>query len=208
MRATELFHADGHSAGIFYCGECRVVHTNQNFAEKCCEPKFCTSQDQYHCGKELGKSDYGPICSTCFDQKRREQTDLKLATATLVEDYDGFVYSHVYDGRRDGFFETADSLSEQCADDWDYEKDAAIIAPEFAFCCTSRPPQRHDIGDVLEQMFCDSFEDAADFAVETEPLERALDAFWEANKGVVSYEPDYTRKVRVWAAQAAPEVSA
>lgn len=38
-------------------------------------------------------------------------------------------------------------------------------------------------------------------AVETDALEAALDVFWEANKHIVSWTPDYKRKVRIPGAQ-------
>lgn len=38
MNATELFHSDGKTAGVWYCAECRVVHKDQPGAEQCCKP--------------------------------------------------------------------------------------------------------------------------------------------------------------------------
>ena len=189
MSALELFHQDGKPAGIFYCSECRIVHLTKVQADRCHGQITC------QCGRIVTER-YYENCEECRRAENRRKEAERLEKAEIVSGYDGWIYTDAVNGTQDGFFESVSDLVEWCEEN-DGEDGEAIAIPEFAYCCNDKPPQRVDIDDVLEQMFTDSFEDAQDHAVETEPLRVALDTFWRANMHIVSYCPDYKRKVRV-----------
>ncbi len=193
--AIELFHQDGVATGIFYCSACRVVHHTRDRAWECCNPKYCSSDDEFHCGKQLDRR-YGGICGACDSAKRKAEMKRRLDDAELVEGYEGWVWSPSLGGRNDGFFDGIGDLIDFCEEN-DDDEEAPITIPEFVFCCEDSPPQRVEIGDVLEQMFADSFEDTQDQADGEHELTVALDTFWRKNEHIVSYSPDYKRKVRI-----------
>lgn len=188
----ELFHQDGRSAGIWYCPTCRAVL--RSFDDSCCRERTCA------CGALTG-SRYASQCDICRKEAERKAAEKRLADAEeiSIDGYSDWVFVDGL-GHKDGFFESLDDLSEWLDEEHDPEEMGP--RPEWAFVCNSQPPQRVDIGDIIEQTFSDSFEEADEHAVQTEPLEAALDAFWEANKHIVSWTPDYKKKIRVPGASA------
>lgn len=184
MKTQELFNADGKSANVWYCGECRVVHKEKTKADKCCEPWLCKT-----CGKDAGQ--YRIKCSACtraeYDQRDRE----RLEEAAIVEDYDGWVFALEGYGNQDGYFPSVEELID-CY--WD-AGDAGF--PSHVFACKSRV-LKADVCDVLEQLDCNGYEEMTEHACGIEDLSKAIDTFNEANKEVFTvWEADYTRKVAV-----------
>lgn len=187
MNSVELFHQDGRPSGVWYCSDCRAVLRNVD--DLCCRERICA------CGKPTG-SRYTSQCDACRKEADRLSDEKRLDAAEEIpsESYEDWVFVDGI-GHKGGFFESLDELEEWLDENHDSEESGPL--PEWAYACTSHPPQRVDISDVVEQMFTDSFEDADEQATGEDELAAALDAFWELNKSLVSWTPDYTKKVRV-----------
>lgn len=187
IQMIELFHADGKSASVFYCSKCRSVATSKD--QPCCQDRSCA------CGNST-LSRYQSQCDACRKEADRKAAAKRLEDAQEIPsaDFSDWVYCDGY-GHKDGFFESLEDLVEWLDENHDPEEMGP--RPAWAFACDSQPPQSVDIGDVLEDMFSDSFEEADEQAVEEDALSIALNAFWEANKHIVSWSPDYRRKIRV-----------
>lgn len=123
-----------------------------------------------------------------------------MEKAMLVEDYDGPVYCEGVPGGSygDGYFSDVDELADAIAD----LEDCTI---ECAYCCTSSRAAFIDLDNVLEHAMQDALEDAIDHLNGRDELQAAVDAFNEANKDLLSWDVDYSRKVSV--APAAPAAS-
>ncbi len=113
-----------------------------------------------------------------------------MADAAIAEGYDGWLYLSGYG--KDGFSSSIADLREWCADN-------ACEVPPFAFACDSEPPQTVDYDDLVENAFCDSFEDAHEHvgAAEEKTFRDAIDAFNEHIAKILSWTPDFKRKVSI-----------
>jgi hypothetical protein len=107
---------------------------------------------------------------------------------TLVEGYAGPVYFEGgYGSYGDGYFENADELAESGY----FPEDG-----EFAFCCESSGVHL-DLGNILENLCEEMYEDASDSLNGVEELQTAVDVFNAANVSIVTWNVDYEHKVRV-----------
>src|SRR3990172_7322010 len=97
MNATELCFDSGAKAGVWYCGECGTTHPEKQMAEKCCNPYIC------ECGKELPRKEHRTRCKDCAHRQLADRNARRLAEATLVEDYDGWIYTEEVTGDHDGY---------------------------------------------------------------------------------------------------------
>lgn len=196
MNAYKLFSPDGKEIGSA-CGRCHQLACNGNFdlSEKCCA---C-----YECGLPLekprqhGGALYHPAC----ERAMRAKAELRgLERAELVEDYDGPVecegYGHGSFG--DGYFANIDELAEHLDD---MEGEAGFERPEFAYCCESKKVINLDPDDIIYSATEDAFEEADEHLIGTDEFKAACHAFNLANEGVLSYYPDYKRKVAIPPAQ-------
>lgn len=183
MKATELHLADGKSAGIFYCGECRIVHRTQNEAEACCVPKRC------RCGAELKPRTAWLICDVCRDSAEAKKDAEQYAAATKIkaEDWYGPVWCGV--GGNEGYYASVDDLLEHFEDD---------KLPEQIYACTTHPICRLDYDSIIEHATQDAYEgwDPDQLTGKAE-LVAALTEFNERNKGEVCWQVDYKRAVVV-----------
>ena len=91
---------------------------------------------------------------------------------------DGFVYDDVVDV-------LAESV--ESPDDW----------PEFAFCCERHEFPEADVDEIVERCAESLYEDAYDDITVPKSLVEAIKEFNEVNKHLVSYDPDYKRKVKL-----------
>jgi ribosomal protein L40E len=189
MNAVSLLKPDGTETDISICGKCGAPargRTNFDVSERCCT---C-----WECGKPLETSTqhYDHYHQDC-DRARRDRIDAaRLEKAELIEDYDGPVYFEGGHGSfGDSYFADVHELAEWL-DDQD-ERDR----PEFVHCCTSSPVAGLDLDSILESACEESFEDAEDHLNGRDELQKAVDAFNGANKGVLSWDVDFKRKCRV-----------
>lgn len=182
MNAIELFHRDGKSAGVFYCEKCRIVATSKHLADQCCN-WVCKT-----CGKPTGRN-YWSICDPCERIEREEKERKRFKDAEKVTSWDGWVYLDGYG--RDGFADSVNELIE-------YIEDEEGAVPEYAWTCDPNHFAVLDIDDILQRIEedGDAYEDfhASDMNGVDE-LAKAITAFNEANKDVVSWSPNYKRAI-------------
>lgn len=189
--AAQLFLADGKPTRAWYCLECGIVHPSEDAAEKCCTTAPCEE-----CAAALPKNRrYFKTCQDCERKIADRKYQEKLAKAELVTDYDGYIYTGEVTGLQDGYFESVQALIDEVEDG---DEDGPRL-PAFAFCCNSEPPKKIDADDVIKDTFSDSCEDAADNVayLYRQELQVALDKFYESVRWIVSFTPDYRRKVAV-----------
>ncbi len=184
MNQTQLNRPDGAAAGAFECSLCRRIWTDPSSAERCCRCGIC---EQPLVGQEKNRFQH----EACRARREAEELIKRIAEAKLVDTVEcEYVYMAGY-GYDDGFFTSMEEFVQQMIDQ---EGDDI---PEFVFTCVQRPFRKADIDDVIERCTEESFEGAADQLDGVKELEVAIASFNEANKGMVSYEPDFTRKIRV-----------
>jgi hypothetical protein len=178
MNATELFHSDGKTAGIFYCGTCRVVHRTEAQANSCCAPKACKK-----CGVEMPDR-YQTTCYECRLEALRQREADRFEKATKITEWDGWVYC---DGTgKDGFSESLEDLLDSCDE-----------PPEYVWSCKAQRIVNIDVTRILETYDEDGYDGYRNDLVGLPEFEAAVSAFCETNKHVVSYTPDYSIAVLV-----------
>jgi hypothetical protein len=177
--AIELFHADGKPSGIWYCSECRSVHNDQRLAQSCHGTTHCKD-----CGKELGKRQpyYRTQCEECYSKEWRERMAKEeferytKATKIKASEYTG---PQVFFG--DHYYETVEDAIDQC------EK-----PPEYVWSAKDVGLRKATIEDLIERILEEAWEDADSGDLNgVEELEKAVDAFNDANSGVSVYMVDY-----------------
>lgn len=180
MNAIELYHQDGKSTGVFYCTQCRCVKRTKEEADKCCEPTKC----QY-CGKESGRQHY-LACESCDRANQAKKEADRFEKAEKKTEWGGWVY--LEGTGRDGYSE---SLSDFW-DNWESDHDEGDEKPAYVWACKKNHFAVADVSDITERIADDGYEDFdADDLNGLEELKAAIEKFNEANKDVVSYEPDY-----------------
>lgn len=180
MKATELYLEGGKSAGIFFCGKCRIVHRTQTEAEACCVPPRC------QCGAEVESRGW-TTCRDCRDASAAKKEAERYAAAEKIKaaDWPGPVWCDV--NTNDGYFRTVDDLVEQ----FDAEE-----RPAHVFVCTSRPVCWLDYYRIIEDATQEAYEDFdSDSLTGEAELTAAIDAFNEKNKDNVVWTADYSRAV-------------
>ena len=172
---------------IWSCGECGVIHIGKSKAEQCCLLKKCD------CGQPIDP--YYSKCQPCqskeWNEKKANELVEKLAKAQLVENYQGFIFVDGY-GSNDGYFEDEDEFLDACE-----LEDPPLVVPEFAFCCRPNHLKDHkiDADGILESLLDGFHEDAID-QVDFDELQKLLDG-WISDQKLISYDVDYSLKVRI-----------
>ena len=153
---------------LYECGKCKKVYYDKEFAEKCCQPRYCET-----CGVEIK-----PYFFKCEPCRYKQMFD----KAKLVE-FDGGL---AYDIVGDKYYEDLDVVEE------DYEPGQA---PEFLFACTPYKPQldpKSIVDDLYEQVGDPTIEIEL---VDVHQIESFIER-WNAKQKVGWYEPNYKQKVR------------
>lgn len=191
MNAVYLHRPDGSETDISICGKCGAPargKSNFDISERCCVCWICGSP--LADGEPQHNNHYHDDC----DRTHRATLDMKrLDKAVLVEGYEGPVYCEGVLGGSygDGYFSDVGELEDMLND----SPEATGI--EFAYCCTSSPVALLDVDSIIENETQESFEDAIDHLNGVDELRTAVEVFNEANKDVISWDWDPTRKVRV-----------
>jgi len=171
MNAIELYHHDGKSTGVFYCTECRCVKRTKEEADKCCEPTKC----QY-CGKESGRQ-YYLSCESCDRANQDKEEAERFDKAEKKTEWDGWVYYE------DEYYESVEYYLESCDD---------LPVPAYVWACKENHFAVADVSDITDRIEENGYEDFdGDDLKGLDDLKAAIEKFNEANKDVVSYEPDY-----------------
>ena len=185
MTAVELFHKDGHSANVWYCGKCRIVAKTQEGAEKCCAERLCS------CGKPLRR--YSLKCNECdhrdFKAKcdREEEERFDKATKVLAKDWDGEQCYY-----EDHYFETVDEFMEWAEDNFINESHY----PDYIWNAENQGVRKADIEDIITNCVDSLWEDADESDLNgVDELQAAVDAFNEANKSVKCYMVDFSTAI-------------
>lgn len=126
---------------------------------------------------------------------RMSQLADKYNKAEIVPGYSGWIFTAPKIGKysADGFFPSVEECLIWCAEN-------EVDPPEFAFCCDSDVPHFIDYDELVqEQVFIDSFEEAWEHVGDEAESEfrNAIDKFNEHISKILTYSPDFTRKVRV-----------
>lgn len=186
MNAQELFHQDGRTAGVYYCGECRNVAKTRERADTCCAPYKCT-----YCGCDVDRKTYRTACPDCIAKKDVALEAEKFEKAEKLKDYDGPVFTD-RTGYNEGFFPSLEELYDHFGDaDWDDE--ASTKLPAYAWACNVFQFVHGNVSDLKDGM--EGYEDWDGETQGDDELQAALDAWAEKNKGLVRWEPDYSRCV-------------
>ncbi len=178
MNSVQLQKPDGTPVGIYAC-QCGLTFQDQASADNCCTCKYCQQPLEgtviYH--------------RACFEQHEIQTEARRMAEAIRLDTWDGWVFWEGA-GYREGYFSSLEDLRE-----W-VELEEDLKLPEFVFVCAQEPFTGVDLDSVLENLTCDMFEDARDHLNGEAELEKAIVAFNDANAGLQTYYPDYTRVVR------------
>ncbi len=177
--AIELFHADGKPSGIWYCSECRSVHTQLRTAQSCHGVTHCED-----CGKELGKRQpyYRTQCDECRNKAWREkQAKEEFARYTKAVKIKASEYAGPQVFFNDRYYETVEDAIDGC--------DAL---PEYIWSAKDIGLKKATMEDLVDRILEEAWEDAdIDDLNGTEDLQKAIDAFNEANAIVSVYMVDY-----------------
>jgi hypothetical protein len=191
LKAINLLLPDGLPSRVWACGECKLVAADEHRAVHCCEPiacKFCgePTEAKLRHGFETSAHD---ACDRA-DRARRDME--RMERAEKLEDWDGWVWD---DGRSgidgNGYFQSLDDYVEELTDEIEPDN-----WPEWVHV-TRETPVAINLDHVLESLCEGGYEDMADDLKGVEELQKAVDVFNEANKGVIVYDGDYSRAVRV-----------
>ena len=176
MNATELFHKDGRTAGVFYCEKCRMVKRTQYEAEQCCKPYKCSS-----CGKDCERQ-YYTICNECDRQREITREQERFAKAEKVTEWDGPV---LYG---DTYYESIEDMIETEEDE----------LPDYVWTCTIEKFVEIDVDGILQRICENGYEDFDESSLKgIEEFEVAARKFEEANAGAVCWNPDYKKALLI-----------
>jgi hypothetical protein len=183
MNPTELFHADGKSAGIWYCGKCRIVKRTETEAGACCLPVVCA------CGNPV--KPYWTICEDCYSQNERvkEHKRFEAAEKLMPGQWNGPVVLG-----DDHYFDSVGDLLAEFSEDG-FNGDGEEL-PEYVWTCDEDHFVRVDIEAVDTAYEGEAYDDFDPNDLKgREDLKAALAAYCEANKDVVSWKPNRKRCV-------------
>jgi hypothetical protein len=167
MKAQQLFKQDGTPIDAWYCADCGKIYADKRLADEiCCKPNMCDE-----CGTPLKTGRLR--CDPC-------QLAYWFNKAEKVTEYDDVMY----DPRDDRFFLEMDEIT-------DWFEGNGFAMPEWVFTCKEVYMRRVDANDVIEMAVADLHDEAADDIDGKDELNAALSAFYEANKNIKSYYPNY-----------------
>ena len=191
MNAVELFVQSGKSAGVFACGQCKIIHKTQSDADQCCDWK-CSK-----CGAKTER--FSNQCSGCWDVVRAEGHAKRLAAAELVTEYDGWICCDSGCGSQDGYFPSIEDYVDYIYDEgWgDPESDDHPERPQFVYCCTPEV-KAIDVGWVLEHLCEEGYEDMEEHLTGRDELRDAIKEFNDQNQNALTcWGVNYKKKVAV-----------
>lgn len=187
MNAKELFHQDGKSAGVFYCGECRNVAKSQELAEECCAPYKC----QY-CGCDVPRKNFRTACPDCIASNDEKKERERFESAEKLTEWDGPVFCESA-SYNEGFFPSLAELYDYFGCEANFDEDGSEALPPYAWACNVIQFVSYDVGSIKESL--EGYEDWEGDTDGDNELQAALDAWAERNAKVVRWEPDYKRAV-------------
>ena len=181
-KAIQLFHEDGKPSGIWYCSECRAVYNQERLAQSCHGVTHCEA-----CGAE-GKRQpyYRTLCQDCDNKRWREKQakeEFERYTKAVKIKASEYTGPQVYFG--DKYYETIEDAIDGCDQ-----------PPEYVWSAKNVGLQKATIEDLVDRILENAWEDAElDDLNGTEELQKAVDAFNEANDGIPVYMVDYDEAI-------------
>lgn len=181
MNSVSLMTENSDETPYWMCGKCKAVKLSRAKAESCCMPPVCK------CGKPVGAD---VMCEECWSKQRKEDEAARFQKASKVSKWGGFVFVEGM-GYNAGFFESVEDLVDWCQDEHK-------PVPEYAWTCREKHFVTVHLNGILEEIEAEGHDGfSADALAGLDELKTAIAAFEEANKDVVSYEPDLTVAVLV-----------
>lgn len=181
MNATELFHQDGKTAAIFYCGKCRIVCRTREEAESCCVPVVCSvcagTVRQYH-----------TKCDACEESERQRKEAERFEKAEKVTSWVEYIYSEGH-GFNEGYFTDLGEFE----DWWASCRDEEDERPAYVWTCEPHPFCQLDIDHIIENATQEAYEDWDGFTDGYDALKAAIEAFNTANAKLISWTPNYKK---------------
>lgn len=188
MKAIELYkkEVDGVApTGIFYCGNCKVVHRTKDLADGCC---LCSGCKEKPCAKN------SHLCMECrtvwqaeMNEKQRQKEAKVLDDAELVIDAGPVWYN-------DHYYSDVGDLEESLECDGSELPEFVHLMKPVKFTKFS-PEELFD--NYNENIMCEDL-DIRDKLCGMASLKKAFDEFNEDNEGTtIFWEEDSTKKVKV-----------
>ncbi len=181
MDAKQLYHENGKPTGVYHCGKCGTVYREEAQAQQCCDIRRCT------CGAEVGQ--YRTVCLRCDDARETGRERKRFEQAEKLTDWAGWVYTDI---GNENYFPSLGDLLEHCE-----LNDIDLATVHYVWACKSSPLVKVDIGDILERISDDGYEDCEDDIKGKEEFAAAIRIFEETNKDLLVYTPDYTKAVLI-----------
>jgi hypothetical protein len=111
-----------------------------------------------------------------------------ISTEITADNFCEFGWVYLDGTGRDGYSESVEDFWEN----WENDADESAEKPKYVWACQENHFAVADVSDITERIADNGYED---FDSETldglDELKAAIEKFNEANKDVVSYEPDY-----------------
>jgi len=174
----QLHLPNGQPTDVYFCGTCRRVGTEASALE-CCASRRCCD-----CGNP---TEFFPACPACIS-RRKSATELdRFTKAIKLTEWGGPVFCEGY-GRNDGFFSSISDLLGGMDDD--------DTVPAYVWTCTSTQFVSVDVDEIADRLSEQAPENWEPIDLNGVPeLTAALEAFCEANRDAVRWDPDYSRCV-------------
>ena len=184
MNPIELHLPNGQPARVYACSQCKRIQGNESEAQKCCSQTICI------CGSVIDQK-YHLLCTRCelLKSAADELDRFRQAHKIQASDYQDWVYR---DGAgNNGFAESPEEWLESWRDLHGDEE-----PPKYVWACRKNHFAFTDIETITEPIEDRGYEDFEARDLNGIPeLEAAIKAFNDANRDLVSYEPDYTRVI-------------
>lgn len=188
MNAKQLFLEDQTPTEFWKCGQCNTVYRDDSdgkFAKGCCTCRTCGFEEPHKHGGYTG------ICRACSEKRQAEHQKWLFEKAKRISDGNmGDVMFQLpgSDGE-DAFFDDPHDALDSCFSD-------EIELPDFLWVCRLEPAVPSlSVGNIIEGI-SEEWPESMDGPLDgEEELQKALDAFTEANKKTRLY---YNREDEVY----------
>jgi hypothetical protein len=153
---------------------------------------------------ELPRKNHRTVCQPCEAKKDAEREAARFAAAEKISEWDGWIYCESPQGYNDGYFSGVSDLEDYISDntpdaeemaELDEEERADIPKmPAYVWTCDEDCFATVSLEGIMENIADNGYEDfdTADLSG-TEELGAAIEIFNTANRGVVSYSPNYKK---------------
>jgi hypothetical protein len=182
----------GISLDLWRCGKCGDVYgRGQLAAGQCCNWKCADCN--------CAVPNFYTRCDVCSRNLRAKRDQETLDKATVVENYDGWVYAHQGIGPQDGYFPSLEDfiewIEENCECNID-EKECTCL-PEYVHTCR-KEVRELDIHKCIADLCEGGYEDMGEGIEPSQELLDAVEKFNKANENSLTlYEVDTKHKVAV-----------